>query len=68
MKIFIEKENKIVNKTINSKEILTVKDLLIELNINQETVIITKNNTLVLVDEKLDNKDEVKILSVISGG
>ncbi len=46
----------------------TVLELLNKLNINPETVIVTKNNELVNQEEKLDNKDNVKILSVVSGG
>ncbi len=61
--VFIEKENK------NTKvEAETVKELLGKLKINPETVLITRNDELILLDEKLNNKDEVKLLSVISGG
>ena len=61
--VFIEKENK------NSKvEAETVKELLEKLNINPETVLVTKNDELILLDEKLNKNDEVKLLSVISGG
>ena len=61
--VFIEKENK------NTKaEAETVKELLEKLNINPETVLVIKNNELILLDEKLNKKDEIKLLSVISGG
>lgn len=64
MKIYIEKED----KTIEIKFVGNSKQLLKKLNINSETVILTKNNELVSENEKLDNNDIVKILSVVSGG
>ncbi|MBS3134088.1 MoaD/ThiS family protein [Candidatus Woesearchaeota archaeon] len=61
--VFIEKENKNVKA-----EARTVKELLEKLNINPETVLVTRDNELILLNEKLNNKDEIKLLSVISGG
>lgn len=63
MKVFIEKTNKTI--TTSAK---TVKELLTKLKINPTTVLVTKNNELVLDEEKLSNKDNIKILSVVSGG
>lgn len=63
VKIFIEKGNKRMN--------LRVKDIdeaVKRLNINREEVIIVKNNELAPRNEKLNNSDEIKFLSVISGG
>lgn len=45
-----------------------VKDLLKQLGLNPEIVLVTKNNVLVTEEDMLKNTDEVKILSVISGG
>ena len=64
--IFIDRENK--NKTIELDKNSVVIDLLKELNINPVTVIVSRNNELILEDEKLNDNDEIKILSVISGG
>ncbi len=64
MKVFIEKENK---QVVLDKE-CTAKELLIELGINATTVILVKNNETILLDEKLSKDDEVRILSVVSGG
>ena len=64
--VFIDKENK--NDKIELQENSSVKDLLNKLNINPVTVIVSRNNELVLEEEKLKEKDEIKILSVISGG
>lgn len=63
MKVFIEK----TNKTITAKA-MTAKELLSKLKINPITVLVIRNNELVLDEEKLSDKDEIKILSVISGG
>ena len=64
--VFIDKENK--NDKIELNENSLVKDLLNQLNINPVTVIVSRNNELILEDEKLNNNDELQILSVISGG
>jgi thiamine biosynthesis protein ThiS len=64
--IFIDKENKSDNIELSGN--LSVKDLLDKLEINPVTVIVSRNNELILEDEKLNDKDEIKILSVISGG
>lgn len=64
MKLFLEKEN----KNLDIKFRGNVKNLLSFLNINSESVIVVKNNEIVTEDEKIDDNDNVKILSVISGG
>ena len=63
---FIDRENK--NAELELENNSQVIDLLKKLNINPVTVIVSRNNELVLEDEKLKNNDEIKILSVISGG
>lgn len=63
MKVLIEKTNKTIN--IEAK---TVKDLLIKLKLNPTTVLITRNNEIILESEKLNKNAKIKILSVISGG
>lgn len=64
--VFIDRENK--NKTIRLDNNTLVIDLLRKLNINPVTVIVSRNNELILEDEKLNDNNEIKILSVISGG
>ena len=64
--IFIDKENKNINVELNDNAI--VLDLLKKLDINPVTVIVSRNSELILEDEKLNNNDKIKILSVISGG
>ena len=64
--IFIDRENKNANLELDNNAL--VADLLKKLNINPVTVIVARNNELILEDEKLNNNDEIKILSVISGG
>lgn len=63
MKVFIERTNEY--KEVGEG---VVRDILKRLDINPTTVIVTKNNELVTEDEKLKPKDEIRILSVISGG
>ena len=45
-----------------------VKDLLIQLTINPETVLVVRNNIVLTEDVELNNEDSIDILSVISGG
>ena len=66
VRVFIDRNN--LSKTLELKNNTIVADLLIKLNINPVTVIVSRNNELILEDEKLNNNDEIKILSVISGG
>lgn len=46
----------------------SAQELLEKLNINSETVVVTKNGAIITEDEELSNDDEIKILSVVSGG
>jgi sulfur carrier protein ThiS len=63
---FIDKENK--KKTLDLAKNSTAKDLLEKLNINPVTVIIARGNEIILEDAELKDKDEIRVLSVISGG
>lgn len=64
MKIFIEREKE--NKEFEFNGL--VQELLDKLGIISETVLIVKDGTIITEDEKLENDDEIKILSVVSGG
>ena len=66
LKEFYDRESK--EKTIELGNNATIKDLLKKMVINPVTVIVSKNNDVVLEDEKLKDKDDIKIISVISGG
>ncbi len=61
--VFIERENKNIEV-----EATTIPELLNKLNINRETVLIVKNNQLITDKAPLNNNDNIKLLSVISGG
>ena len=63
VKAFIERKNK--TEELNAE---TVIELLKKLNINPETVLITRDNDLLNLNDKLNKKDNIKLLSVISGG
>ncbi len=63
MKIYIERINE-----YKEVEASTIKEVLEKLKINPTTVLISKNNELVTEDAKLNENDEIKLLSVISGG
>ena len=64
MKAIIEREKREKNVRFNGK----LKTLLLKLSINPETVIVVRENELLTLDDIVNNKDTIKILSVISGG
>lgn len=64
--VFIDRENR--NAELELSDNSVVADLLKKLDINPVTVIVSRNSELILDDEKLKNNDEVRVLSVISGG
>lgn len=66
LKVFYDRENS--EKTIELDKNSSVNDLLKKLKINPVTVIVSKNNNIILEEEKLNDNDDVKIISVISGG
>ncbi len=64
MKIFIE-------KTKQEKELSfsgSCRALLEELGVNSEEVLVVRNKELISLDDFVDDDDEVRLLSVISGG
>ena len=64
MKVFIERTSSTKNLTFSG----SVKQLLDKLEIISEDVIVSRNDEIVTLRDKLKDKDDVKILSVISGG
>jgi sulfur carrier protein ThiS len=66
MEVFIEKDKKTIE--INDAKIATALDLLQKLNINESETILVRNGEVILAEEKLNKKDKIQILSVISGG
>ena len=63
MKVFIERENK--HLELDAK---TGLELLNKLEINPEEVILIRNNEVMLSEEEINSDDEIKVLSVVSGG
>lgn len=60
-----------IDKTDEQKEISfsgSAQDLLKELEINPETVIIAANGALITLDTELSGEEDIKIISVLSGG
>ncbi|MBI2145441.1 MoaD/ThiS family protein [Candidatus Woesearchaeota archaeon] len=64
MNIFIERENKRKAIKFSGK----VSSLLQKLKLNPATVLVARNGVLVTEEDLLSSTDEVRILSVISGG
>jgi sulfur carrier protein ThiS len=64
MKIYVERTKE--NKEFDFEG--TVQELLDKLEILSETVLVTRKGTILTEDEQTSNTDEIKILSVVSGG
>lgn len=64
MKVFIERTGEEKNLDFSG----TCEELLEKLNINLEDVLVIKNNELVSLEEVCEEDDEVRLLSVVSGG
>lgn len=46
----------------------SVSDILEKAEINSETVIVKKNDTIIPDDEELSDGDEIVVLKIVSGG
>lgn len=55
-------------ETLNLKFEGTAKKLLEMLEVNAETVLVVKNGELIELEEEVGGDDQIKILSVVSGG
>ena len=64
--VFYDREKK--EKTIELAANSLVRDLLEKMKINPVTVIASRDNNIITEDEKLEDKDKIRIISVISGG
>jgi len=65
LKVYLEREEKSKIVELNNA---TVKNLLEKLGINSVTVIVVKNGEVCVEDAKLNAKDKVKIISIVSSG
>ncbi len=64
MKVFIEKQNKTITLHFNG----TVRELLTKISVNPEVVLVVRDGELLTLDREVTDKDEIKLLSVVSGG
>ena len=66
IKTYLERTKK--TTTVSLPDASTVKDLLAKLSLNPVTVLVVRKGTVLIEDQPLQDKDEIKILSVVSGG
>ena len=66
LKVFYYRENREISVDLDTNS--SVKDLLEKMNINPVSVIVSRNNELAVEDEKINEKDNIRVISVISGG
>lgn len=67
MNITVEFEKENTTKIIEFSG-TTVKEFLLQLCVNGQTVIVVRDNTVITSDILLQNNDSLQLLSVISGG
>ena len=61
----------IYERTEYKKEIsesTTIKEVLESMNISSETVVVKKNNEIVMDEENLNDEDVIEVIRVIYGG
>lgn len=66
MNIFIERQNKQHTLTVTKK--ISVAAVLVKLKINPEEVLVVRGDAVLTEDILVSPTDELKLLSVISGG
>ena len=68
MKIKVSYDRESKEKMIELANNSSVKDLLVKIEMNPVVVIVSRDDNIITEDEKLKDKDEIKLISVISGG
>jgi len=64
VRVFLERENR--TESIGFEG--SAKELCDKMGVNVQTVVIVKNNGIITESDDIKDNDEVKLLSVISGG
>ena len=64
--VFFDRENR--ERVVDIGNNRTVKALLESMKINPVTVIVSRDNNIITEDEKVNDKDKIRLFSVISGG
>ncbi|HLC72964.1 MAG TPA: MoaD/ThiS family protein [Candidatus Nanoarchaeia archaeon] len=66
VQVFIERTKKMTSIDLPAKA--TVKDIFAKLQLNPVTVLVTRDNAVIIEQTLLKDKDKLTILSVVSGG
>ncbi len=64
--VFYDREKR--EKTVEIGKNSSVKDLLANMKINPVTIIVSRDSNIITEDEKVNDKDKIRLFSVISGG
>ncbi len=64
--VYLERTQEHKSLKLSSKS--TVQDLLEHLALNPVTVLVTRDNNVLIETQELKDKDQIKVLSVVSGG
>ncbi len=55
-------------QTVEIQENMSIKDVLDTMDISSETVVVKRNNEVVIEEEILQDGDEIEVIRVIYGG
>ncbi len=64
--VFLERKNQTIKVSLEEKA--TIASLLKKIGINPVEVVVAKNGEVVTEDSKIEDGDDIKVFSVISGG
>ena len=64
--VFYDRDN--TEQTVELDNDTSVKELLTKIKINPVTVIVSRDDDIIMEDEKVNDNDKIKLISVISGG
>lgn len=62
------KGHHVVELLMKIKKDTTIAELLEELDINRETVVVSKNGEITVEDDTVKKDDEIEIIRIVSGG
>ena len=66
MELYIERED--TTRHLHVEQPTPIKQILKQFNISSSSVILVRNGDICLEDELVEDRDHIKLLSVVSGG
>lgn len=57
-----------IDETREFEEILTIKDVLVELGLSSQTVVAKQNGELAIEESQIEDGDDIQLIQIIYGG